>query len=229
MSVIRRHTSTITSNEDQYDDLLTFDNNNQDAIATVYDALDLQMAQFISTDLNNSRISGITANVEQSGRIIIKISNPITHDEFFHFSLFTKNNRYGGLHLTCPDKSPKGKKIYIANIQVLISCGKEDSKYIITNLIDTLIYYFSYKTRQDGVSLPRYVSEFINCCLPSARAHELTHLIDTLSELKTKFMKYTPYKCSKNDNRFHHKKKIIVFILINKNNLNENDGVVLLN
>tara|TARA_B000000477_G_scaffold325_1_gene314 strand:- start:15589 stop:16488 length:900 start_codon:yes stop_codon:yes gene_type:complete len=207
MPPMRRNASSVTSYKDQYKDLLMFDDNNQDAIATVYDALDLNIAQFISTDLNESGIRGITASAEQSGRIIIKISNPHTSVEYFHFSLFTQNNRYGGLHLTCPDNSLKGKKVYIANKEVLICCGKEDSKYIIINLIDTLTYYFSKRTRQSGLPLPPYVNEFISCCLDkSSNAEE--DIINLLSQLKNKFKNYKPYDCSKNYNchpppRFH--------------------------
>ena len=201
---LRRHTSAVTSHVDQYKNLLMFDDNNQDAVATIYDALDLQIAQFIRTDLNDSGIPGITANVEQPGRIIITISDPLTRVEYFHFSLFTKDNRYGGLHLTCPDSSPKGKKIYIANAQVLICCGR-DNKYIITNLIDTLIHYFSYGTRQGGLPLPWYVHDFIVCCLsksPDASTARRV-IVDSLRELKNKFMNYEPYDCSKNYDLSH--------------------------
>lgn len=195
---MRRNPSSLVSSNDQFKDLLMFDDNYRDAVTTVYDGLDLDLAQFISTDLKGpgSSINGITANVDLSGRIIIKINNPTNGMEYFHFSLFTQNNRYGGLHLTCPDGTQKGKKIYLTNAEVLICCGK-DSKYIISNLINTLTYYFKYGIRRNGGELPDFVLKFINCCL-SKSAEAKKHIIDLLEKLKAKFEIYIPFKCSKN-------------------------------
>ena len=202
---IRRNYSTSTASGDQFRDLLMHGQNDADAIATSYELLDRDLYEFIRDNLIRSSIPGITANIDVRGRIIIRLNSYTTRGlEYFHFSLFTQNNRYGGLHLTCPDSGiPGGRKIYVQNKEILDCCGK-DRKYLITNLIETLLYYFEHGRRRNGGPLPQFVREFIACCL--SKSPDAQQEIKTmLREFKYRFEDYIELQdCSADCHRRPH-------------------------
>ena len=198
---IQRNYSTSTAPVDQYNDLLMREDNEADAIATVYDRLDSELNELIQRDLRTRPIDDgrckIRPNNNQPHRIIIHLENTRFRPprEYFHFSLFTKN-RYGGLHLTCPDGSPSGIKIYVENQAILDCCGK-DRSYLISNLIETLLYYFKNQRRRDGSDLQPFVKRFIDSCLRKGydTREALSDIKYLLNEFKYRFERHIQWAC----------------------------------
>ena len=184
---MRKTRSTALTRNDQDADLNTMDRDLQSAIVSTYVDLDKVLAEFAEAELVN--LPGVTIVVDQLGRIIIKLyHNDGTYStEFFHFSLFTKNNRYGGLHITCPYN---GAKLYLPNDEVLFSCG-HGSKYLFSNLFDTLIRYFNDQHHSSGEPLSRNISEFVTC---SHRGNDKyrEEIIELLKKIKIKFENFEP-------------------------------------
>ena len=202
MSRIRTRSTALTR-RDQNDDLNTMDRDLQSAIVSTYVDLDKVLAEFAETNLVN--LPGVRTVVDKLGRIIIKLyHNDATYStEFFHFSLFTKNNRYGGLHITCPHN---GAKLYLPNDEVLVSCGY-GSKYLFSNLFDTLIRYFDEQHHSSGVPLSGNIRNFVTGSYRGNNEYR-REIIDLLEQIKIKFENFEPLLnyCdakSKSDRKHH--------------------------
>ena len=186
MSSLSRHNSTQFSCRDQNMDLASIgmtDYDLQTAIVTTWKQLDIDLAEFGAYIRN---IPGIQQVTDQNGRVIIKLINVSDNTEYFHLSLFTKNDRYGGLHLTCyPDK-----KLYLTNEEVLFCCGMEE-KYIILNLFKTLIYYLEHQKRWDNSELSDMIKNFMFCCHKDSDSKK-KDIIRLLKLLHTEYNNFTP-------------------------------------
>jgi hypothetical protein len=142
---------------------MLYDKNYTDAVATLYDLLDYQLAEFI------------------------------------HFSLFTT------------------KKRYVTNEEAIICCTK-DSKYLISNLIDTLSYYFTKEKHQNGDRLPDFVIDFINYCL-NKFPHESkdkvhSNIVKMLEKIKERFETYVPFCTSISSNCSSNSKNLVEEVVL---------------
>jgi len=140
----------------------------QTAIRTQYKLLDIYLAEF-SHHLNHKQYNfdngnqRFETNQHKIDRNIIKLMSS-NGNEYFHFSLFIKEGRYGGLHITCPSTSIR---LYLEHTNILAkSCeGALFCNKLLRQLFDTLHRYFSTEKHLNQKDLKQDIKVVIDCIL----------------------------------------------------------------
>tara|TARA_Y100000389_G_scaffold52514_1_gene48324 strand:+ start:881 stop:1846 length:966 start_codon:yes stop_codon:yes gene_type:complete len=171
MSRKRNHSSSF-SDTDRNGSLYSYSKDEQTVIATQYTHLDSFLAEF-SNGLkeeyeltNNKRFE---TNEYSQGRNIIKLMSSGGR-EYFHFSLFIKEDektgirRYGGLHITCPSTT---KRLYLEHDNILekSSEGAKFCNELLKQLFKTLKTYFETEKHSNGDDLEKGIKHVIYCIL----------------------------------------------------------------
>jgi len=196
----RRYDSLQFSCTDQSSDFRRLNHDLSTAIRTEYKNMDMKLDEFHEYIDKTGTIDGVDFNTKEPGRIVITfrrqgiLSRP--GKELFHLSLFTKGDRFGGLHASIPDNIPNRKKtprhIYLTNEHILSCCGKGDGeKYIISNFLRTLAYYFLNRQRINGSALDGNTVDFMNICDNNEIADKQI-IYNLLNTLASRYERWSP-------------------------------------